>query len=65
MCLISVSVAIGDNQANFLGSVRDLQEEVLVNIGTGSQMSMLQDTPCAENDLELRPFFAGNAKYYQ
>lgn len=56
---IPVSVAIGDNQADFLGSVRDLQGEALVNIGTGSQISMLQDTPRAENGLELRPFFAG------
>ena len=36
---VPVSVAIGDNQASFLGSVRDIDNSVLVNIGTGSQIS--------------------------
>ena len=39
---IPVTVAIGDNQASFLGSVTN-KESVLVNIGTGSQVSVLTD----------------------
>lgn len=38
---IPVTVAIGDNQASFLGSVTDSKNSILVNIGTGSQISVL------------------------
>lgn len=38
-----VCVAMGDNQASFLGSVRYPGRTVLVNMGTGSQCSMLGD----------------------
>lgn len=38
---IPVSVAIGDNQASFLGSVRDMENSILINIGTGSQISFM------------------------
>lgn len=37
---IPVSVSIGDNQASFIGSVKDMEHTVLVNIGTGSQVSI-------------------------
>ena len=36
---IPVTVSLGDNQASVLGSVQDLSNTVLVNIGTGSQVS--------------------------
>ena len=36
---IPVAVAIGDNQAGFLGSVRDPEGGILLNVGTGSQIS--------------------------
>ncbi len=54
---IPVACAIGDNQASFLGSVRDMEHAVLCNLGTGGQVSFLTDysddpTP------ELRPCFA-------
>lgn len=49
---IPVSVAIGDNQASFLGSVADTETSVLVNVGTGSQVSFVtdavKDIPCGE-----------------
>lgn len=53
---IPVACAIGDNQASFLGSVRDMENSVLCNLGTGGQVSFLTDysddpTP------ELRPCF--------
>lgn len=37
---IPVSVAIGDNQASFIGSVRDVRESLLINVGTSSQISV-------------------------
>ncbi len=37
---IPVTVSIGDNQAAFLGSVRVPEKTILVNIGTGSQVSL-------------------------
>ena len=57
---IPVAVAIGDNQASFLGSVQELEDSALVNIGTGSQISMLSNGEYFGSDLELRPFFAGS-----
>ncbi len=49
---IPVSVAIGDNQASFLGSVADTETSVLVNVGTGSQVSFVtqkvQELTCGE-----------------
>ena len=37
---IPVCTAIGDNQASFLGTVRQAKETVLVNMGTGGQISV-------------------------
>ncbi|MHB0859222.1 MAG: sedoheptulokinase [Anaerolineae bacterium] len=39
---LPVAVALGDNQASFLGSVRQA-ESVLVNVGTGAQISAMAD----------------------
>lgn len=53
---IPVSVSLGDNQASVLGSVQDLSNTVLVNIGTGSQVSFC--TPKfveSQGSIELRP----------
>ena len=52
---IPVTVAIGDNQASFLGSVTD-RDSVLVNIGTGSQVSVLTDKKIGFAAGEIRPF---------
>lgn len=52
---IPVAVAIGDNQASFAGSVAGNEESLLVNIGTGSQISCLTDTVPAEGG-GCRPF---------
>lgn len=51
---VPVSVAIGDNQASVLGSVSD-ENSILVNIGTGSQVSVITDSPKALSDGEARP----------
>ena len=39
---IPVSVAIGDNQASFIASVRNPENTLLLNLGTGSQISFLR-----------------------
>ena len=52
---IPVTVAVGDNQASFLGSVTN-KESVLVNIGTGSQVSVLTDKKSGFAAGEIRPF---------
>ena len=53
---VPVAAAIGDNQASFLGSVKNRDESILVNVGTGSQISIYTDhyihCPCGET----RPF---------
>lgn len=53
---IPVSASLGDNQASVLGSVRDLSNTVLVNIGTGSQVSFGTGRYLeAQGSIELRP----------
>lgn len=53
---IPVMGAIGDNQASFFGSVDDLYDTVLINIGTGSQVTFASENYTACNgNLELRP----------
>ncbi|SHI37105.1 sedoheptulokinase [Thermoclostridium caenicola] len=58
---IPVCVAIGDNQASFLGSAGVDRGTILINIGTGSQVSVLYDgTQAPENSqLEVRPYLEG------
>ncbi|MBQ6372922.1 MAG: hypothetical protein IJJ45_00360 [Clostridia bacterium] len=58
---IPVSCAIGDNQASFIGSVREPDASVLVNMGTGGQVSMQGFTPVPLQDLEMRPM--GDKKF--
>ena len=56
---IPVAVAIGDNQASFLGSVKDINSSILVNVGTGSQISVFTQCRIQCPGVETRPF-AGN-----
>lgn len=56
---IPVMVAIGDNQASFLGSVKDPEKTVLFNMGTGGQVSVLAEVPCKGNAIEVRPYNEG------
>ena len=56
---IPVTVPIGDNQASFLGAVRDTNTSVLANFGTGSQISLLTSKGPAvscSGAVEVRPF---------
>lgn len=52
---IPVCVALGDNQASFIGSVSN-ENDALVNVGTGSQISWLTDIPVESDVVENRPF---------
>lgn len=56
---IPVSVAIGDNQASVLGSVSDLEHRILVNVGTGSQISCVVSAVPENSDLDCRPLTEG------
>ena len=56
---IPVCVAIGDNQASFLGAVRDTENDILVNYGTGSQISIVSNYRDDLENAELRPFIGG------
>lgn len=51
--------AIGDNQASFLGSVGGEEGALLINIGTGSQVSMIGTLRDSNNGIECRPFIGG------
>lgn len=51
----AVYAAIGDNQASFLGAVGLKKEKVLVNIGTGSQISMLTEKYMKIPGMDTRP----------
>lgn len=59
---VPVSAAFGDNQASFLGAVPE-GGSVLVNVGTGSQISVLADEICQFEQLECRPFMKGKFLY--
>jgi sugar (pentulose or hexulose) kinase len=56
---LPVFVGIGDNQASFLGSVADRDESVLVNVGTGGQVSAYSDDFRYDPMLETRPYPGG------
>ncbi|MCD8369006.1 MAG: hypothetical protein LUC94_01505 [Clostridiales bacterium] len=56
---IPVTVAIGDNQASFLGSVGMCRNTLLLNMGTGGQISALSDQYYEAPGIEARPFVKG------
>lgn len=54
---IPVALALGDHQASFLGAVADPAGSIHINVGTGSQVSVLSSTlPKTGGDFEVRPF---------
>lgn len=56
---IPVTVAIGDNQASFLASVGMEKNTILINMGTGGQLSVLSDQYFEAEGIESRPFVKG------
>ena len=57
---IPVSTAIGDNQASVIGSVSDLEHSILINFGTGSQISCVVPSFIQSGDKDLRPLMDGH-----
>ena len=55
---IGVSVAIGDNQASVFSTLAD-KNDLLINVGTGSQVSIVSDKIIVGPDIETRPYFDG------
>ncbi|MBO5454198.1 MAG: hypothetical protein J6A69_09575 [Clostridia bacterium] len=53
---IPVSVAIGDNQASVFSTLAD-ENDVLINVGTGSQVSVISSNKVTGEDIEVRPYF--------
>ncbi len=51
-----VAIAIGDNQACFHGSVCNPQNSIMVNVGTGSQISCWTDSCHSNKVIETRPY---------
>lgn len=56
---IPVYAAIGDNQAGFIGSVRDRKRSIHVTVGTSSQLSIFSKEFFQVNSLDTRPFPGG------
>jgi len=52
---IPVAVAIGDNQASFIGAVRSSADSLLVNIGTSGQISLAVDHAIQVPPIDCRP----------
>lgn len=52
-----VHAAFGDNQCSFLGSVGDLSRSVLLNVGTGQQVSCFSPEILPVTGVEIRSFF--------
>lgn len=50
-----VTIAIGDNQASFLGAVGLKENTVLLNVGTGAQVSVMSDRFFEADGIEARP----------
>lgn len=57
---IPVTTAIGDNQASYAGAVRGKKNAVLLNIGTGSQISVEVDRYIKIPGIETRPYLNGS-----
>ncbi|MCL6443649.1 MAG: hypothetical protein K6T83_09370, partial [Alicyclobacillus sp.] len=53
---VPVYVALEDNQASFVGSGASRQDSLLINIGTGAQLSLWSDAPVSAPGCEARPF---------
>lgn len=55
---IPVSVAIGDNQASVFSTLTD-ENKILLNVGTGSQISVVSENIIEAENIETRPYFDG------
>ena len=55
----AVTIALGDNQASFIGSAQEPPRSLLLNVGTGGQISARTDSFHFIPGLENRPFPGG------
>lgn len=55
----TVHTPLGDNQASVLASLSSWRDQVLVNVGTGGQVSAVTDQFISTPSLEARPFVEG------
>lgn len=53
---IFIFPGIGDNQASFAGSIQTPEKTLLINVGTGSQISFQTDKPVCVPGSEIRPY---------
>lgn len=56
---IPVAVAIGDNQASYIGATCGSENAILINIGTGSQVSLHTENIKNYTNFEVRPYPIG------
>jgi sedoheptulokinase len=56
---VAVGTAAGDNQASFLGSVREVRSTALFDVGTGSRVSVHLEQSGAIPGIDIRPFPLG------
>lgn len=54
-----VFVGLGDNQASVLGSIANIDEMALINIGTGGQVSLVLTNETISPEIETRVFIGG------
>ena len=60
---VPVCCAVGDNQASFYGAVDRPEEQVSINVGTGSQVSVFDSRLMPAQGIEIRPFFGSGYLY--
>ena len=60
---VPVCCAVGDNQASFYGAVDRPEEQVSINVGTGSQVSVFDSRLMPAQGVEIRPFFGSGYLY--
>lgn len=56
---VPVIAAIGDNQASFIGSVRDFAESIHITVGTSSQISVYTPDYLPAQGVDVRPLPGG------
>ncbi len=59
---IPVSIAIGDNQASVFSTLKD-EKGILINVGTGSQVSSISERLISIKGIEARPYFDNKFLY--
>lgn len=58
---IPVCCGLGDNQTSFIGALREMEGSLLINMGTGGQVSMLAANAATAGELEARPMGGGRS----